>query len=278
MKKVLQLFLKKYYLILIIISIYIIAFSTKIPVFKNERFIGYINTSINDSTNPEIINGYWLNLKEINEELDYFILGSLNSYDLIYEFSIELGSYLLEKGYDFIIFGNLKTLKKDSKNFLNYIASSPYITSQVLYIMLRGFETAGIFPIVYIDKEVSKEVKNSLELKSGKINYLSDFNADKYMFYDKMEKKVYLNREIMPKLTWELPSNKNMENTIKKIFENSIIITGWLGNNYKTYYRKLPKNSKEKSIIYFSKKVEKRVKDFLNKNIVIYSAKKNWDW
>ncbi|KLO25144.1 hypothetical protein X274_00165 [Marinitoga sp. 1155] len=271
-------FLKKYYLILIIISIYIIAFSTKIPVFKNERFIGYINTSINDSTNPEIINGYWLNLKEINEELDYFILGSLNSYDLIYEFSIELGSYLLEKGYDFIIFGNLKTLKKDSKNFLNYIASSPYITSQVLYIMLRGFETAGIFPIVYIDKEVSKEVKNSLELKSGKINYLSDFNADKYMFYDKMEKKVYLNREIMPKLTWELPSNKNMENTIKKIFENSIIITGWLGNNYKTYYRKLPKNSKEKSIIYFSKKVEKRVKDFLNKNIVIYSAKKNWDW
>ncbi|WP_129408152.1 hypothetical protein [Marinitoga lauensis] len=75
MKRVLPLFLKRYYLIFLVISFSILLFSEKIPVFKEENFIGYINTSLKDSPNKEILNGYWLNLQEINEELDYFILG-----------------------------------------------------------------------------------------------------------------------------------------------------------------------------------------------------------
>lgn len=250
----------------------------KIPVYKNEKFIGYINTSLEDSLNEEILNGYWLNLMEIDKELNYFILGTLNSYDTIYEFSKELGSYLLEKGYDFIIFGNLKALEKGSENFLDYIASSPFIVSQVLYTMIRGFETAGIFPIIYYGKDYNQEVKNSLDNKAGKISYFSDFDNQNYMFYDKIEKKVYLNKEYMPELSWDLSNEYNLEDVILNIFENSIIITGWLGNNYKVYYRELPKNSKEKSIIYFSKKIEKKINEFLEKNITIYSAKKNWNW
>ncbi|WGS64591.1 hypothetical protein [Marinitoga aeolica] len=270
--------LKKYYLIFLIISFSILIYSEKIPVFKEENFIGYINTSLNDSPNKEILNGYWLNLKEINKELDYFVLGTLNSYDLIYKFSKELGSYLLSKGYDFIIFGNLKTLKEDSENFLDYIASSPYIVSQILYTMIRGFESSGIFPIVYLEKDFNKDIKNSLDQKGGKINYLSDFDNQNYMFYDKINKKIYLNSSYLPKLGWEIPQEENIKAIVSQIFENSIIITGWMGNDYKIYYRELPKNSKEKSIIYFSKDVKNKIDDFLNKKITIYSAKKNWDW
>ncbi|WP_165973956.1 hypothetical protein [Marinitoga lauensis] len=98
-----------------------------------------------------------------------FYFRTLNSYDLIYKFSEELGSYLLDKGYDFIIFGNLKTLKKDSKNFLDYIASSPYIVSQILYTMIRGFEASGIFPIIYLEKDFNNDIKNSLEQKGGEL-------------------------------------------------------------------------------------------------------------
>ncbi|WP_129408150.1 hypothetical protein [Marinitoga lauensis] len=98
------------------------------------------------------------------------------------------------------------------------------------------------------------------------------------MFYDKINKKVYLNDSYLPKLGWKISPEENIKAIVSKIFENSIIITGWMGNDYKVYYRKLPKNSKEKSIIYFSKGVKNKIDDFLNKKITIYSAKKNWDW
>lgn len=278
MKRVLLLLSRKFFLILIIISFSIFSFSEKLPIYKGEEFIGYLNTSLNDSTNEEIINGYWLNLTEIDKDLDYFILGTLNSYDLIYRFSKNLGSYLIEKGYDFIVFGNLKTLKKNSTNFFKYIASSPYIVSQVLYTMIRGFETSGIYPIIYLDNNYEKEVKTSLEQKVGKITFFSEIDSQNYLFYDTIEEKVYFNGKYLPKLYWKIPEENSIKNIISEIYRNSIIITGWLGNGYKVYYRQLPKNSKEKSVIYFSKNVENIINDFLKNNITIYSAKKNWNW
>ncbi|OQY10993.1 MAG: hypothetical protein B6I29_00090 [Marinitoga sp. 4572_148] len=269
---------KKFFLILTIISFSILSFSEKLPIYRGEEFIGYLNTSLNDSTNKEIINGYWLNLTEIDKDLDYFILGTLNSYDLIYRFSKNLGSYLIEKGYNFIVFGNLKTLKKNSTNFFKYIASSPYIVSQVLYTMIRGFETSGIYPIIYLDNNYEKEVKTSLEQKVGKITFFSEIDSQNYLFYDTIEEKVYFNGKYLPKLYWKIPEENSIKNIISEIYRNSIIITGWLGNGYKVYYRQLPKNSKEKSIIYFSKDVENIINDFLKNNITIYSAKKNWNW
>jgi hypothetical protein len=269
---------KRFYLIILIISLSILTYAIKIPLYNENNFIGYLNTSLNDSTNKEIINGYWLDLNEINNELDYFVIGSLNSYDLIFDFSSDLGSFLKNKGYDFIVFGNMETLKKSSDNFLKYIASSPYIVSQVIYTMIRGFESSGIFPVIYLSKGYDKDIKNSLDQKGGKIYYLSDFDNQNYLFYDKINKKIQINDEITPRLAWEIPYDDSLNKIIKEIFNNSIIITGWIGKDYKIYYRKIPENSKEKSIVYFSKTVENRIKDFLNNKENIYTAKKNWDW
>ncbi|WP_459996642.1 hypothetical protein [Marinitoga arctica] len=270
--------MKKYYLIFLILSFSILVFSEKIPIYNGENFIGYLNTSLTDSTNQEIINGYWLDLTEVDENLDYFILGALNSYDLIYRFSEALGNFIIDKGYDFIIFGNLKTLKKNSDNFLNYIASSPYIVSQVIYTMIRGFETSGLYPIIYLDKEYDEEVKKSLEQKVGRIDYMSKKDNQNYLFYDTIEEKIIFNGDYLPKLNWKIIKENDIKNIISEIYRNSIIITGWLGDNYKIYYRKLPKNSKEKSVVYFSKNVEDIINDFLENNITIYSAKKSWNW
>ncbi|KAF2955367.1 hypothetical protein [Marinitoga sp. 38H-ov] len=270
--------MKRFYLVILIINIFLYSFGEKIPIFKENNFLGYLNTSLNESLNEEIINGYWLDLKEIDSELNYFVLGTLNSYDLIFEFSRELGSQLKEKGYDFIVFGNLKTLKKGNEDFLSYISSSPFIASQVIFIMLRGFETSGIFPIVYLGEDFDENIKKSLDQKAGKIFYLSSIKYTSYMFYDKITNKIILNESLNPKLFWDLPKNGNINDIINKIYNNSIVITGWLGENYKLYYRDLPQNSKEKSIIYFSKKVEYIIRDFIEKNINIVSGKKNWDW
>lgn len=270
--------MKKFYLVILVISFFIFSYAEKIPIFKDNNFLGYLNTSLNESLNKEIINGYWLNLEEIDKELNYFVLGTLNSYDLIFDFSKELGAQLKEKGYDFVVFGRLKTVKKGDEDFLNYISSSPYIASQVMYVMLRGFETSGVFPVIYLEENYDDNLKNSLEQKCGKVYYFSYFNDTNYMFYDKIEKKIILNGNINPKLYWNFPKDNNIEEIINKIYINSIIITGWLGENYKIYYRELPINSKEKSIIYFSKKVEYIIKEYIEKKNNIVSGKKNWDW
>ncbi|AEX84498.1 hypothetical protein XO10_00190 [Marinitoga sp. 1135] len=270
--------LKRLFLILVIVINFIYVFSEKIPIEKEKVIIGYLNTSLEDSVNKEAFYGYLLNLHELDKELDYFVLGTLNSYDLIFEFSKSIGSFLKRKGYDFVVFGNLATLKKGTENFLEYIASSPYIVSQVLYTMIRGFETSGIFPVIYLRQDFDSDVKNSLEQKAGKVFYYSNTYDKTFMFYDKIEKKVFLNNDIYPELNWEIFNSENYKEIIKEIYENSIIVTGWIGKNYKKYYRKLPENSKEKSIVYFSKSVENLINDFINNKTPIYSAKKNWSW
>ena len=66
------------------------------------------------------------------------------------DFAREVGFYLKDLGVDIVIFGNLQLLDKNAEDPTSYIGNSPYLVAEVMYRMIRGFETSGVVPVVIV--------------------------------------------------------------------------------------------------------------------------------
>ncbi|WP_190615060.1 hypothetical protein [Tepiditoga spiralis] len=250
--------MKKFFL-LIVLLIVINEFSSY-PILSENKIIGHIYTDLKANINKNELNGYILSLNQIDPELCYLAIGSVNNFELIENLFLDIGTELKNKNFDFVIFGNLKTLNKETTDYLNYIGKSPYLISEVLYRMIRGFETAGIVPVLKITSDDDTKVKNSLKNRAGAIYTYSEEinNLDMYL----KNNNVYLKKDRILRLPWKTETSF-LKDSIKSIYENSIILSGWRKDNSKLLYRKI-NFTETKMITYFSHSVESLAKEVLD--------------
>ncbi|WP_109604113.1 MULTISPECIES: hypothetical protein [Oceanotoga] len=265
--------LKKYLMMIIILMIGLTIKADEfelINIYKEN--IGFIYDKLEPIKKSEdLIYGYILNLKEIDDDLSYLSLGSVKNYDLIEKLSIDIGIKIKSYGFDFIIFGNLEILKKDTENPLNYIGKSPYINSEIMYRMIRGFETSGLYPIINVGSNDDKSFIDSLLQKTGSFLSYSDTlkNVDIY----KSDNIYTLLKNYNLKLPWTL-NNNNLDESLLNIYKNSIVISGHLKGEEEILLNKI-NNSNYKKITYFSNKV----KDLAEKTLrgeILPTGNKNW--
>ena len=249
---------KKFFLLIALLTI-INVFSAY-PLVSENKTVGHIYTDINVNTDTNELNGYILSLSQIDPELCYLAIGSVNNFELIENLFFDIGVELKNKNFDFVIFGNLKTLNKETTDYLNYIGKSPYLISEVLYRMIRGFETAGIVPILKITSDDDTKVKDSLKNRAGAVYTYSEEvnNLDMYL----KNNTVYLKKDRILRLPWKTESS-SLKTSIKLIYEHSIILSGWRKDNSGLLYRKI-NYTETKMVTYFSHSVENIAKEVLN--------------
>lgn len=260
-------------LMMVFILINLISFSEINLVNTENKIIGKVYEKF-DNINQEktdLYKGYILNLSDFDEELCYLCLGTIRNYDLIEEISQDIGVLLKRKNVDFIIFGNLEPVSENKDNKLNYIAKSPYIISEIIYKMMRGFETSGIYPVLNINSKSNKNTIDSLLSKSG--SFLSYSNEISDVDFFRSENEIQLLKNYNLKLNWSL-YKENFNSNIAKIFENSIVLTGFRKDNNILLYRKL-NYSNDRSVTFFSEKVREKAENVLN-GTEQPTGNKNW--
>ncbi|MGM0640768.1 MAG: hypothetical protein ACQESN_05030 [Thermotogota bacterium] len=265
--------LLKKYLVMVFILISFLAYS-EINLYnsKNEN-IGKVYQNYESITieNNNMINGYILDLSDFDEELCYLALGTIRNYNLIEDLFRDIGVLLKNKNIDFVIFGNLEPLNESKENKLEYIARSPYIISEILYRMIRGFETSGVYPVIKIDSKSNKNVIDSLLSKSGSfLSYSSEISDADFI---KENAKITFLKNYDLKLKWNL-TNNNFDNNIVKIYKNSIVLSGFRKDQNILLYREI-NYSNDRAVTFFSESVRSLAEEVLN-GTEQPTGNKNW--
>jgi hypothetical protein len=236
------------------------------------RIIGKVYQSYDEIIpKNDSLNGYILNLNDFDEELCYLCLGTIRNYSLIESFFKDIGVLLKQKNIDFVIFGNLETLNESKKNKLDYIAKSPYIISEITYRMIRGFETAGVYPVIKVNSKSNDNVIQSLLSKSGSFLSYSSEIPDVDFFYRNNE--IVLLKNYNLKLNWTV-QKENFKNNLIKIYENSVVLSGFRKDQNILLYREL-NYSNDRAVTYFSERVRDFAEDVLN-GVEQPTGNKNW--
>ncbi len=263
----------KKYLITIFILISLLTFS-EMNLYNTEKekigkvFENYDSISIAEK---EQINGYILDLSDFDKELCYLALGTIRNYDLIEDLFRDIGVLLNKKNVDFVIFGNLEPLDETKDNKLKYIAKSPYIISEILYRMIRGFETAGVYPVLNINSKSNKNVIDSLLSKSG--SFLSYSTELSDVDFIRRENNITLLKSYNLKLKWDL-NQESFENNITKIYKNSIVLSGFRKDENILLYREI-NYSNDRAVTFFSESVRFLAEKVLN-GTEQPTGNKNW--
>ena len=259
-------------LIMVFIMINLISFSAIDLVNTENRLIGRVYENLNEiEPNNDSINGYILNLQDFDEELCYLCLGTIRNYNLIESFFEDLGALLKQKNIDFVIFGNLETLNESKENKLDYIAKSPYIISEMIYRMIRGFETSGVYPILKVDSKSNENVIESILSKSGSFLSYSKEISDVDFLHRNDE--IVLLKNYNLKLNWTV-KRENFESNLIKIYENSVVLSGFRKDQNILLYREL-NYSNERAVTFFSESVRGFAEDVLN-GVEQPTGNKNW--
>jgi hypothetical protein len=236
------------------------------------RIIGKVYQSYDEIIpKNDSLNGYILNLSDFDEELCYLCLGTIRNYSLIESFFKDIGVLLKQKRVDFVIFGNLEPLNESKEDKLKYIAKSPYIISEITYRMIRGFETAGVYPILKVDSKSGDNVIQSILSKSGSFLSYSDEISDVDFF--KRDNEIVLLKNYNLKLNWEV-KDENFDNNLIKIYENSVVLSGFRKDQSILLYRKI-NYSNDRAVTFFSEKVSDFAEEVLN-GTKQPTGNKNW--
>jgi hypothetical protein len=259
-------------LITVFILISLFSFSSINLINTENRSIGKVFENYSEiESNKEYLNGYILNLQDFDEELCYLCFGAIRNYNLIESFFTDIGVLLKQKNIDFVIFGNLEPLNEPKENNLQYVAQSPYIISEITYRMIRGFETAGVYPVVKVNSKSSDDVIQSLLSKSGSFLSYSSEIPDVDFFHRNNE--IVLLKNYNLKLNWEV-KEENFETNLIKIYENSIILSGFRKDKNILLYREL-NYSNDRAVTFFSERVRNFAEDVLN-GVKQPTGNKNW--
>ncbi|HOB16533.1 MAG TPA: hypothetical protein PK894_06225 [Defluviitoga sp.] len=269
--------LKKFYAMTVIMLIFSFTFATVYDIInKDELNIGFFFLNLNDLQNLESDENdfiaYLLDLEEIDSELCYLALGATRNYNLIQDFAREIGYYLKSLGVDIVIFGNLKLLDKNVKDDpTHYIGNSPYLVAEVMYRMIRGFETSGVVPVVIVTSDDNKNITDSLLQKVGSFySYSSELKKVDLFFNGDCLK--FTNDNIF-KIPWTYGS-ENLEEIIQQLYKSSIVLSGYRNEGLNLLYKEINYTDK-KAVTYFSKSVEEDAKKVFEGEL-LPTGNKNW--
>lgn len=268
------LLLKKFTVILIFLISFNYVFSDGISLIENNKITGKIFYDISDipeNTSENYYIGYFFEPEKTDGELCYLAIGAVRNYDLIQKFFFELGTFYKNLGIDFVIFGNLSTINKNSGDYLDYLGKSPYIISEIHYRMIRGFESAGIIPVINVSQDDDKTTVDSLLSKAGTFYSYSEKLDNVNLRAD--NKNVYVKNKMIFKLNFKT-EKLSYEESLYNIYENSIILSGYISDDTKIMYKEID-YSDRKRVIYFSKKVESVALEVYN-GTKKSTGSKNW--
>ncbi|PNR95805.1 hypothetical protein [Petrotoga sp. 9PWA.NaAc.5.4] len=215
--------LKKFSLLISIMLILSFTFASEYDIINKElkiegKFFDSLSELEKIELEKDILVGYLLNLQEIDPKLSYSTLGTMRNYNLIQQFCRELGYYLKKLGIDFVVFGNLQTSNKQSENPQEFISDSPYLISEVIYRMIRGFETSGVLPVIIVSSNDNKNAVDSLLLKCGSFySYSEDLKGVDLIFDGEL---VHLESNNFFMLPWSYGEG-NLREKIQEIINNT---------------------------------------------------------
>lgn len=242
---------------------------------KEQRNVGFFCLSLDElnslEINEEDLVAYLLDLEEIDPELCYLALGATRNYSLVQDFAREVGFYIKNLGVDIVVFGNLKLLDKNVEDPTSYIGNSPYLVAEVMYRMIRGFETSGVVPVVIVSSNDNKNITNSLLQKVGSFySFSSELKNVDLSFNGKY---LQLTNDNIFKIPWSY-GKENLSDIIQQLYKSSIILSGYRDEGLNLLYREVNYSDK-KAVTYFSKSVEEDAKKVL-KGELLPTGSKNW--
>jgi hypothetical protein len=137
--------------------------------------------------------------------------------------------------------------------------------------MIRGFETAGVYPVIKVNSKSNDNVIQSLLSKSGSFLSYSSEIPDVDFFYRNNE--IVLLKNYNLKLNWTV-QKENFKNNLIKIYENSVVLSGFRKDQNILLYREL-NYSNDRAVTYFSERVRDFAEDVLN-GVEQPTGNKNW--
>lgn len=242
---------------------------------KEQRNVGFFCLSLDElnslEINEEDFVAYLLDLEEIDPELCYLALGATRNYSLVQDFAREVGFYIKNLGVDIVVFGNLKLLDKNVEDPTSYIGNSPYLVAEVMYRMIRGFETSGVVPVVIVSSNDNKNITNSLLQKVGSFySFSSELKNVDLSFNGEY---LQLTNDNIFKIPWSY-GKENLSDIIQQLYKSSIILSGYRDEGLNLLYREVNYSDK-KAVTYFSTSVEEDAKKVL-KGELLPTGSKNW--
>jgi hypothetical protein len=242
---------------------------------KEQRNVGFFCLNLDElnslEINEEDLVAYLLDLEEIDPELCYLALGATRNYSLVQDFAREVGFYIKNLGVDIVVFGNLKLLDKNVEDPTSYIGNSPYLVAEVMYRMIRGFETSGVVPVVIVSSNDNKNITNSLLQKVGSFySFSSELKNVDLSFNGEY---LQLTNDNIFKIPWSY-GKENLSDIIQQLYKSSIILSGYRDEGLNLLYREVNYSDK-KAVTYFSKSVEEDAKKVL-KGELLPTGSKNW--
>ncbi|HQP59409.1 MAG TPA: hypothetical protein PLI28_10580 [Petrotogaceae bacterium] len=265
--------MKKFLILLILILSATVATAVGTDFFCCSARVGRIYDSIDDQVPTQELSGYILDLSEFDQDLCYLSIGAMRNFEITQKLARDIGVILKRKGFDFVIFGNLRLLTKDSENKTDFFNSSYSLIAEHTYRMIRGFEAAGIFPVISVSRGDDKNAYKSLIQKSGSMITFSydDDSAD--IFF---KENVFLSdKQNILSLAWEYPTETLSQN-IMEVFKASIVLSGYRKDLPILIYRQ-PSYNDDKSVIYFSQKVKDLAEQAVQGK-TSPSGNKFWNW
>ncbi len=242
---------------------------------KEQRNVGFFYHSLDElislETDQDIFVAYLLDLEEIDPELCYLALGATRNYSLVQDFAREVGFYLKDLGVDIVIFGNLQLLDKNVEDPTGYIGNSPYLVAEVMYRMIRGFETSGVVPVVIVSPNDNKNITNSLLQKVG--SFYSFSSELKNVDLSFSGEYLQLTNDNIFKIPWSYGKG-NLKEIIQQLYDSSIVLSGYVDEGLNLLYRQINYTDK-KAVTYFSHSVEDEARKVFYGEL-LPTGNKNW--
>lgn len=101
-------------------------------------------------------------LQRILKDVSLLALGCNQNVEIARDVAYAAGMVARSYGFDHVVFGTLDVLTDNDPNPLGKISRSPFITAQIISLMIEGFVSAGVMPILNATRRINLDVVRSL--------------------------------------------------------------------------------------------------------------------